>query len=376
MASGTCKVKEIPSNRTNMEPGQLNINWEDVLCPICLDFPHNGVLLQCSSYDNGCRPFMCDTDHTHSNCLDRFKMAHGMSADVKDPSPSDTRSQEGNPSTESHGNAPPTCPLCRGEVTGWIVLNEARAHLNKKTRCCEEAHCAFIGNYLELQDHAKLKHPHARPSKIDPARQLDWDNFQQSSEIIDVLSTIHSEVPHGVVLGDYVIEYGENDMQDEFEDFPGDEGNWWTSCILYQVFDNFRASRNRRRSRANETRRGRQRPSYDASNSDEGSVTSVDIVEYRVDDNDVEFFSSRMPSRGSSGHRRIWIPKATLLGEALGNIKDAMPENVVTQIEAAVLKSTEVPVTEKAYEDEGVNDIQYVATSNRFEILEIQSTER
>jgi len=43
-----------------------------------LDFPHNCVLLQCSSYHKGCRPFVCDTDHLHSNCLDRFKNASGM----------------------------------------------------------------------------------------------------------------------------------------------------------------------------------------------------------------------------------------------------------------------------------------------------------
>ncbi|KAF9612125.1 hypothetical protein IFM89_038308 [Coptis chinensis] len=41
---------------------------------------------------------------------------------------------------------------------------------------------------------------------------------------------------------------------------------------------------------------------HDPSNSNEGSLTSVDIAEYRVDDNDAEFFNSRMPSRGSSGH--------------------------------------------------------------------------
>ncbi|PIA26116.1 hypothetical protein AQUCO_09900005v1 [Aquilegia coerulea] len=304
MDSGTCNMMDIFPTSSDKDLLPLNINWEDVLCPICLDFPHNGVLLQCSSFDNGCRPFMCDTDHTHSNCLDRFKMAHGMSAAAKDPSTSDTRSVEVIRSMELHGNDLPTCPLCRGEVTGWVVVDEARVYLNKKKRCCEEEQCAYTGNFSELQNHAKSKHPHARPSKVDPARQLDWDNFQQSSEIIDVLSTIQSEVPHGVVLGDYVIEYGENEMQDEYEDFPGDEGNWWTSCILYQVFDNFRASRNRRRSRANEARRGRRRQSYDASNSDDGSVTSVEIAEYRVDDIDDEFFSSSDPSRGGSSHRR------------------------------------------------------------------------
>ncbi|CAK9149588.1 unnamed protein product [Ilex paraguariensis] len=278
-------------------------NWDDVTCPICLDFPHNGVLLQCSSFEKGCRAFVCDTDHLHSNCLDRFKTAYGMLSESQSPSTSEASSAGDNNLMNSEANGKPTCPLCRGEVTGWVIVDKARGHLDEKKRCCEELQCSFMGTYLELQKHAQLEHPHARPSKIDPARQLDWENFQQSSEIIDVLSTIHSEVPRGVVLGDYVIEYGDNDSGDDFEDFPGDEGNWWTSCILYQVFDNFRTSRNRRRSRANDSRRGTRRLSYDTSNSDEGSVASVESAEYRLDEIDDEFVNRSGLSRGRAGHR-------------------------------------------------------------------------
>lgn len=300
MAFTTLYERGLQPNTSNLEDVQLNINWEDVICPICLDFPHNGVLLQCSSYEKGCRAFVCDTDHLHSNCLERFRSAYGMSSGSKSPS-SDVVSIENIQSTVSEDDCKPCCPLCRGEVTGWVVVDSARVHMNEKKRCCEEDQCVFKGTYLELQKHAQLEHPHARPSKIDPARQLDWENFQQSSEIIDVLSTIHSEVPRGVVLGDYVIEYGDDDTGDEFEDFPGDEGNWWTSCILYQVFDNFRTSRNRRRSRVSDTRRGSRRSSYDISNSnsnsDEGSVASVEFAEYRVDTDD-EFPSTSGPSRG------------------------------------------------------------------------------
>lgn len=290
----------------NMDNIQLGTNWEDVTCPICLDFPHNGVLLQCSSYEKGCRPFVCDTDHLHSNCLDRFKSAYGMSSELKSPATSDADAAASaeNVQQVSEDSCRPTCPLCRGEVTGWIIVDKAREILDGKKRCCAEERCVFMGTYLELQKHAQLEHPHARPSKIDPARQLDWENFQQSSEIIDVLSTIHSEVPRGVVLGDYVIEYGDDETGDEFEDFPGDEGNWWTSCILYQVFDNFRASRNRRRSRVSDTRRGSRRSSYETSNSDEGSVASVEFPEYRADETDDELVSSSSGSRGSTGHRR------------------------------------------------------------------------
>ncbi|XP_012570686.1 uncharacterized protein [Cicer arietinum] len=285
-----------------MEDIQLNINWDDVVCPICLDIPHNSVLLQCSSYDKGCRPLVCDTNQLHSNCLDRFKSACGMPSSLV----SDAFSVEnGEPVVlDSDGQCSLTCPLCRGQVSGWIVLDKARTHLDVKKRCCDEVKCKFTGSYSELQKHAQLEHPHACPSKIDPARLLDWENFQQSSEIIDVLSTIHSEIPRGMVLGDYVIEYGDDDDRDEYDDFPGDNGNWWTSCILYQVFDNFRSSRNRRRIRNSDARRGNRRLSYDTSNSDEGSIASVDYADYRIDETDDEIVNTGGSSRHSSGYRR------------------------------------------------------------------------
>ena len=283
-----------------MDSNQFGPNWDDVICSICLDFPHNAVLLQCSSYDKGCRPFVCDTDHLHSNCLDRFKNAHNTIP----PSTSDVVPPMNTEPAAPEDDCKLCCPLCRGDVSGWKVVDEARIQLDEKKRYCEEEQCRFMGTYLELQQHAQSEHPHARPSKIDPARQLDWENFQQSSEIIDVLSTIHSEVPRGVVFGDYVIEYGDDESGDEFEDFPGDDGNWWTSCILYQVFDNFRNSRNRRRSRVGDTRRGTRRSSNDLSNSDDSSVASVEFAEYGVEEIDDEIVTTNVSSRGSSNHRR------------------------------------------------------------------------
>lgn len=288
---------------SNIDNSQLIINWENVICPICFEFPHHCVLLQCSSYEKGCRPFVCDTNHFLSNCLERYKTACGLSS----PSTSDESLSINTEPIVTDTQQHPSCPLCRGDVTGWIVIDEARVYLDEKKRCCEEERCTFKGTFSELQKHAEIEHPDAQPSKIDPARQLDWENFQQSFEIIDVLSTIHSEVPHGVVLGDYVIEYGDEETTDEFEDFPGDDGNWWTSCILYQVFDNFRSSRNRRRSRVGDARRGRHRLSFDTSNSDDGSVTSVDFRDHRVDDIDDDFIGTSSGSQSGSSHRRSYI---------------------------------------------------------------------
>jgi hypothetical protein len=84
-------------------------------------------------------------------------------------------------------------------VIGWFVIDEARFHLNQKKRCCEESCCSYVGNFHELQKHTQQKHSNSRPSEIDPARQIDWENLQQSSDIIDVLSTIHAQVPNGIV---------------------------------------------------------------------------------------------------------------------------------------------------------------------------------
>eukprot|EP00249_Psilotum_nudum_P008944 c21608_g4_i1 orf=2-421(-) len=50
-------------------------DWEDVTCPICMDFPHNAILLLCSSHDKGCRPYVCDTSYRHSNCFDQYRKA-------------------------------------------------------------------------------------------------------------------------------------------------------------------------------------------------------------------------------------------------------------------------------------------------------------
>lgn len=281
-------------NITSMEDVHLHTKWDDVICLICLNFPHNCVLLQCTSCEKGCRPFVCDTDHLHSNCLDRYKEANGWLSGSKSWSAVDNQQFQNSGPTSK-----PACPLCRGEVTGWTVVDRARKHFDVKKRCCEEEKCSFIGTYLELQKHAEVEHPHAFPSKVDPARKLDWENLQRSSELIDLLAMIHSEVPNGIILGDYVIEYEEDNSEDDVDDFHGDEGNWWRSCILYQIFGSFGTCRNRRRSRVSDSRRGSRRVTRDTSISDEGSVSSAD----NADDVDGELTGTRELSRERAGQR-------------------------------------------------------------------------
>lgn len=53
-----------------------------------------------------------------------------------------------------------------------------------------------------------------------------------------------------------------------------------------------------------DSRRGSHRLSYDTSNSEEGSVSSVEHAEYRADENDDEFVSASEFSRQTPGHHR------------------------------------------------------------------------
>lgn len=84
MGSGNLIVKKVVKHSSFDLDIQLDKSWmEDITCPICLDYPHNAVLLRCTSYEKGCRPFVCDTDQTRSNCLERFKSAYELPSNVK-----------------------------------------------------------------------------------------------------------------------------------------------------------------------------------------------------------------------------------------------------------------------------------------------------
>ncbi|PIN05255.1 hypothetical protein CDL12_22211 [Handroanthus impetiginosus] len=147
-------------------------DWEEARCPICMEHPHNAVLLLCSSREIGCRPFICDTSYRHSNCFDQFRKSSASS------------------SLETHEGqrAELVCPFCRGLVTGWDVMQPARKFMNSKSRSCSLETCSFIGNYAELRKHARLEHPLERPSEVSPARQSDWTMMEQQREIEDALA--------------------------------------------------------------------------------------------------------------------------------------------------------------------------------------------
>ncbi|KAL6525164.1 hypothetical protein OROMI_030757 [Orobanche minor] len=167
--------------------------WKNALCSVCMEFPHSAVLLLCSSYESGCRPYMCATDDRFSNCLEQFKKFENEVPEL-------------------------LCPLCRGQVKGWTTVKPAREYLNTKKRTCTHDKCSFIGNYKDLRKHVKLEHPCARPHDMDPSRVKEWEKLENDRDHGDVLSLIRSTMPRATINGDYVIESDYSDYSsDDYE---------------------------------------------------------------------------------------------------------------------------------------------------------------
>lgn len=211
--------------------------WEDARCPVCMEHPHNAILLICSSHDKGCRPFMCDTSYRHSNCFDQFRKSFSdASAELQTPenvpiSVTETavsdlegeRNLEGSTSTlaavpsENSVKSKLLCPLCRGLINGWTVVESARHFMNAKSRSCACETCDFSGMYTDLRKHARLVHPLVRPTDADPERQRNWRRLERQRDIGDLLSTLQSSI-------------GED--RTEESTLTIDEGGWLTVFFL------------------------------------------------------------------------------------------------------------------------------------------------
>lgn len=161
--------------------------WEDVRCPVCMDHPHNAVLLVCSSHEKGCRPFMCDTSYRHSNCFDQYRKASKESS--KDSGASAAAAPE---CSECQQPIKLSCPLCRGPVSHWTKDYDARKYLNVKVRACTKESCEFRGAYGQLRRHARENHPTVRPTQVDPERQRDWHRMEQQRDLGDLFSMLRS----------------------------------------------------------------------------------------------------------------------------------------------------------------------------------------
>ncbi|XVF72216.1 hypothetical protein PTKIN_Ptkin12aG0102300 [Pterospermum kingtungense] len=127
------------------------------------------------------------------------------------------------------------CPLCRGKVLGWEVVEEARRYLNLKKRTCSRESCSYTGNYQELRRHARRIHPTTRPSDIDPSRERAWRRLEHQREYGDIVSAIRSAMPGALVVGDYVIENGDR-LAAERENGTGDvSAPLWTTFFLFRM---------------------------------------------------------------------------------------------------------------------------------------------
>ncbi|GLT69477.1 hypothetical protein SLA2020_416250 [Shorea laevis] len=187
-------------------------DWEGATCPVCLEFPHNAVLLLCDSYHKGCRPYMCATSRRFSNCLEQYKKAYTKVTSMNNGSVDILGADEADKKLEVPELL---CPLCRGQVKGWTVVEPARKYLNRKRRTCMQEKCSFVGTYKELKKHVKTKHPLAQPRAVDPALEEKWKKLEHERERNDVISTIMSSTPGALLLGDYVIEPGYHGIYEE-----------------------------------------------------------------------------------------------------------------------------------------------------------------
>ncbi|KAM0941965.1 putative transcription factor C2H2 family [Dioscorea sansibarensis] len=257
--------------------------WDEVSCSICMDHPHNAVLLICSSHEKGCQSYICDTSYRHSNCLDRFKQSRvNLQDNTSHPEFSvngnvdEQRFDQGNNGLpvvlennndiheqsglaeaqtderisreESGEQVKPDnlkCPLCRGTVMGWIIVKEARQYMDLKSRSCSRESCTFSGNYRELRRHARRVHPTTRPAEVDPSRQRAWRRMEHQREYGDIISAIRSAMPGAIVFGDYVLDGGEGLPLDR--DTGEGDGPWWTTFFLLRMISSPNGSLNGRR---------------------------------------------------------------------------------------------------------------------------------
>ncbi|KAF8411823.1 hypothetical protein HHK36_004382 [Tetracentron sinense] len=201
-------------------------DWEDATCSVCMEYPHNAVLLLCSSHDKGCRPYMCGTSYRYSNCLDQYKKAYTKAISPQHEQPWHGPSDNSGWPSKKCEVTELACPLCRGQVKGWTVVEPAREYLDTKKRSCTQDDCSFVGTYKELRKHVRAEHPSARPHEVDPILEQKWSRLEHEREHNDVISTIRSSMPGAMVLGDYVIERNHHgfDMDEEGDAAERDGG--------------------------------------------------------------------------------------------------------------------------------------------------------
>ncbi|CAM0951637.1 unnamed protein product [Alopecurus aequalis] len=176
-----CSFKRVASPEPTLAATE-KCAWKDAVCPVCIECPHDAVLLLCSSHDKGCRPYVCGTDFLHSNCLEQLMESRRNSGSCDEP-----------------GSVELTCPLCRGEVKGYTLVEPAREQLNRNRRSCMQDGCSYIGTYRQLCKHARKKHPSAKPRAADPLHTYRWRRLEFRTAIQDMICATNSPTLQGLL---------------------------------------------------------------------------------------------------------------------------------------------------------------------------------
>ncbi|KAJ1700117.1 hypothetical protein LUZ63_008629 [Rhynchospora breviuscula] len=289
----THKMKK-PSETLKIEAKEKR-DWEDAVCSVCMERPHNAVLLLCSSHEKGCRPYMCGTGPRLSNCLTQFKKAYS-----KGQSQIDYSIPGAGPGKESGEAVELACPLCRGHVKGWTVVVPARKYLNRKKRTCAHDNCSFRGSYKQLRNHIKAVHPAIRTRQVDPVQEQRWQALEREREREDVMSAIQSAMPRSVVFGDYVIDLssGNNTSDTDSEVGQGRGGNRGLIYLLLRERARYMRMGSEHRGNSNSEHRG---AGTEGNNQDNAIDLESDDVESDDWSSDGEVF---IPTRRQRGQRR------------------------------------------------------------------------
>jgi hypothetical protein len=166
---------------------------------------------------------MCGTNYHQSNCLEQFKNAYLKEKPAQEVSTAVAAASKRPKDLEL------ACPICRGQVKGWTLVEPARQFLNRKKRTCSHEDCSFIGSYKKLCKHVMAEHPSSKPREVDPARLAEWKELESQKERQDAISIVTGLNPGFVIRGDYLID---PNSDSDFDADISEYSNSSDSCLF------------------------------------------------------------------------------------------------------------------------------------------------
>ncbi|KAI5008510.1 hypothetical protein ZWY2020_009558 [Hordeum vulgare] len=195
------KLFRMPS--ADAEIAALHKEWDDARCPICMDHPHNAVLVLCSSHDKGCRSYisnrMDSSSHPSSSLpgdtsnqrsprllIDVPEFRENLSHEhVIRSSATVSGQQEGT----NYNQGPVTLEALMGQVKAGRSSKMPDSTWTRSQEAARGKHaCAFSGTYGALRRHARRVHPTTRPADVDPSRRRAWHRLENQREYGDIMS--------------------------------------------------------------------------------------------------------------------------------------------------------------------------------------------